>query len=398
MAVAAAVGAWYLPAVISVGLRTDVGAHLKFAEDIGYSGTVRIPYALFEQLVIIVRTLIPFGALERISPVLGSRSATWAATGVIVVIIAVMVCSDLVLMRMYSTMDGPPSRFDPLFPVIATVAAMIVSPATFMTWASHNLVLGYISITSYENPTTNLVRPLVLLITIEFARRSSQSTSRRSTSLLALATLLSAFAKPSFLLPFIPATLLYGVVTSFRRKRFNWQVWCLGLFLPALVAAVWQTAVAASLSGRLTVAPLRSLRILMALHHRPAIFFVATVVASTLFPLVAAVFLGREMRWRRSLVLGWLTYGFGLVLFLMLSIVDRPDNGDLIWGPQLALLVVVVESLVAAYPVLSKRIRTGTYRFGIGVGGWVVVLSLLAQVVSGLFLHHQETFHPAAWW
>lgn len=72
---AVVVAAIFIPAVISVGLRTDLAVYLRFAEEFALSGKPAGSNYLFPQATIIARALIPFGMLEGLAPGLTTDSA-----------------------------------------------------------------------------------------------------------------------------------------------------------------------------------------------------------------------------------------------------------------------------------------------------------------------------------
>ncbi|MFN7149291.1 MAG: hypothetical protein ACK4V6_07400 [Microthrixaceae bacterium] len=104
------VSAIYLPALASVGLRTDVGAHLRFAEYMSTTGRTPLAYYLYEQLVIGVRALIPFQALERLDADLGDRSTIWDLSGVVVLLVATVLLVQLVYSKLLASSGAATGR------------------------------------------------------------------------------------------------------------------------------------------------------------------------------------------------------------------------------------------------------------------------------------------------
>ena len=93
-----------------------------------------------------------------------------------------------------------------------------------------------------------------------------------------------------------------------------------------------------------------------------------------------------------TLVMAWLTFGIGLAMFCLLTVTGRTDYGDFIWGPQMALFVLFVESIRLVLPDLVGARRRLDVRAGI------VLVALTLHVVCGAVLWYHEVVDPAAWW
>ncbi len=398
LAVGLAAAAIYAPAVWSVGLRTDVGAHLEFAETMGLTGQSFGPYYMFEQLAIIIRSLLPFGVIEEVLPGSVSASATWDIAGTTAVLLMVVVLSQLVFIRIVRASSGPPTPTADLGTGAVTLCLLIVAPVTLLTWMDHNLLLGYVSVTSYENPTVNVVRPFAFLLFWVLAERMG----RRNPPWVVVATVALSFgalhAKPSYSICLLPAVVIWTAVSRAGRAWTDLRLTMIGFVLPTAFGLGVQVLLSGG-EGTIRVAPMEVVSALMEVNDRPTWVFLPMLMLSSLFPLTVAIALWSEARTTRSWLLAWLTYLIGLLLFCTLTFSGRRDYGDFIWGAQVALFILFVESVRVA--VRHRAARTAMADLGPrgrDIRSAIVMTAFGLHVAAGAMLWYQEVAHPAAWW
>jgi hypothetical protein len=385
------VSAIYLPALASVGLRTDVGAHLRFAEYLSVTGRTPLPYYLYEQLVIGVRAVVPFQALERLDPDLGDRAAIWDISGVVVLLVATVLLAQLVYAKLLASSGGTTGRGVRAVCGVLATSAMVVAPITVLTWSDQNLLNGYVSITSYENPTVILAR---LLAVVLFWVVVEGFFDRNPTRTVVLAAVLSAsvlHAKPSFTVCFLPAMCLLAVWSRWRGRTFDARLFWWGLVAPSTAVLLFQLFMAQG-EGSFALAPFKVINDLFESRGRSPWWFVVLVVLSVLFPLLVTALHWSRARASLTLVMAWLTFGVGLAIFCLFTVTGRVDYGDFIWGPQIAALILFVESMrLVLVDLVGPRRR-------LDVRAVVIAVALVAHVVCGAVLWYHEVVDPAAWW
>lgn len=409
--VGAAVALLYLPAMASVGLRTDVGAHLRFAETMNTTGREFGPYFLFEQATIAVRALIPFGALSELVPALGERSTTWDVAGLVVLMLFVAALAVIVYDRLADAVTAAAPRAAVPVAAAATVVALTVAPVTIFTWSRQQLLLGYVSLTSYENPTVIVARPLGLALFWVLMDRLGRRNPARVVLAVAALSLVAQHAKPSYSVVLLPAMVLYALWSRWRREPIDLRLLGLGFVAPTVAGLGFQ-AVRSAGQGGIAVAPLRIIRQILEAQGLGLWAFLPLLVMSALFPLVVAVAYRREALASRSWVMSWVTFGVGLALYCTFTVTGRRDYGDFVWGAQIALFVVFMESLRLVLPILAgawtgagSAAPTGAtgpppaprWR-GLDVRAWLVLAALALHVVGGAMLYYREIVDPAAWW
>lgn len=395
LVVAAVTIAITLPPVVSVGLRTDTGAHLRFAEATSLTGREWGPYSLFEQATIVLRALVPFGGLSKIWPVLGEQDVIWDVAGV-TVLLAFAVFLSLVLYRRFLSDVRPlVGRATPAVAGVLSVVATFVAPITILTWARHQLHDGYIRLANYENPSVNVLKPLALVLFWVLLDRIAGRASGKVVAATAALSLLTLQAKPSYAVCLLPALVVMAVWRRIRGEQVDLRLWGLGFALPTALGLVYQAAVFRG-EGSVGWAPFEIVRGILASRDMPLWQFAPLVVLSALFPVVVALVYRRDVWSSPYLVAAWLTFGSGLAVFCLFQVTERVDYGDLVWGAQVALFVLFVESLRLTAGKVLRPTADGGRRLGISTAVLGIVLAL--HLVSGGVLWYHEVFDPAQWW
>ncbi len=394
--VAVVAGAVYLPAMASVGLRTDTAAHLRFAGSMALTGREYGPYYLFEQLTIIVRALIPFGALSKVAPSLGDPATIWDVSGMVVLLAFVAGLAVLVDLRLAGDLDRAGARHARTWAGVLTICLLLVAPVTVLTWHRHQLLVGYISVTSFESATVIVARPLALALFWVVADRMWSRQPARVVAATAALSLVALHAKPSYAICLLPATGLFVAWRWWRDRGVDPRMWWWGFAVPSVVGLVYQVAVSRG-QGGIGVAPFEIVRQLLESRGLSAWWFLPLLALSVLFPAVVAVVERDHVRASRSTGLAWAAFAVGIAVFCTFTVTGRRDYGDLVWGPQIGLFVLMVESARLAAVAGVERARAA-HRTRPDARTLVVGAALALHVLCGLVLWYHEIVEPAAWW
>lgn len=401
---AVVVCAIHLPAFASVGLRTDTLAHLRFAESMALTGQAPGPYYLFEQLTIIARAAVPFNALALIAPSLGDRETIWEVSGVVVLLAFTAWLAVLVQQRLTAEL----SRFRAVRPSeeptiqaqaiagLLTVCLLMVAPVTVLTWARHQLLVGYISVTSFESATVIVARPLSLLLFWIVAERIWSKQSARMVAVTAVLSLLAVHAKPSYSVCLLPAASLLVLLNSTKRRRVDPVMWWVGFVLPTIAALGLQLVLARG-QGGIGIAPFEVVQQMLHSRGLSGWWFIPLAAMSLLFP-VAVVLIEPGVTRSSSLRLAWLAMLVGLTIFCVFTVTGRRDYGDLLWGPQIGLFVVFVESVRAIIHAATERLRKRPDSRVFDPRTSILSALFALHVMSGVMLWYHEVVTPAAWW
>lgn len=383
----------YLPAVAAIGLRTDLGGHLIYAEKIGLTGRSYGPYYLYEQVTVVVRGMIPFSLIGRVFPAASTRQATWDIAGVIALLGFVALTVDLVHRRLRSAASRWPARQAAVASAVLAVVAMVAAPLTMFTWGNQQLLSGYINITTYDSATTGLLKPLALLFFWWIVDRIHDEGSRPATIAATVGlSVLVLHAKPSFTVAFLPVMVLYVLWMAARRSAFNRRLLIGGFILPSTAYLLLQASEFPQ-GGTVGLAPFRAIRTTLALYGQDAWMAAPLLVASVAFPIAVVVVHRRTWSTSVHLVLAWACFVVGVGLYYLVGVNDRVDYGELLASAQVPLFILYVESI--RFAVASSSSATADGR---GRGHWSLAVILALQVVCGAVLWYHETFNPGEWW
>jgi hypothetical protein len=297
----------------------DFTAHIEYAATIGSAADIRSPHFVFQLLINAVH-----------------------AVGLSYVISTVVVMAvsyggmALLLVREIRRRDAETSVRQLL---VLVPSLLIASHIFLLTVADRNLYWGYFVPVMYTNPTQQLNKLFALWIYLWYAARVLESPEPRVRDVPALGALciLSALAKPSFLIAFLPAAGLYGLRDLARRRWRHVSVLAGGVVLPSVAVLLWQARVANEGGG-------------FAVHFAPFTLFdgwstLYKLPLSLAFP-IAVAFVARGVpAVKDRLGLLWLFVGFAM--FYTLALVEsgsRLPEGNFAWSAQTAVFLAYIES------------------------------------------------------
>jgi hypothetical protein len=261
--------------------------------------------------------------------------------------------------------------------LVVTAALLICAAICVFTFP--HLFLGYFSITTYHNPTIQVLKPLALALFLRLHDDVlAQPTARRiSPGLLGLAILsaVTTLAKPSFSIIALPA-LLVMVVVYRRSISLRPALAALAVFGLAVGAViVWQSLVLFSgdRAGGDGIAfrPFAAISLFEPSWRR----FVVKLLLSAAFPLTALICNPRAALADRRIVFSYACFAVSLLYDLLLAETGaRATSGNFGWGVLIALVVMFVSTAA----MLARR---GTAARRATLVPWLV---LAAHAVSGL--------------
>ena len=329
-----AVAALTLPVLRAVafeGPMDDFDWHARSARRTWQYGRLETPHFLYPLLTIAV-----------------SRSkvvSDWNNAGMLVAL-AFQALLAIVLFREARRAMPATTPFAGAAALALTLALMVVTPVTFMSWSRRNLYIGYLGINTFHSPTMYLLRPLALLLWLRLAVSLAPAGARATGPEVAAAAVLSvlcALAKPSYGIVLLPALGLAGAWRWARGRRIDPRLILLGFAVPTVTVLAWQYtfSFASGANDALVWAPLA---VMSRFRGTPA-----RVALAVIFP--ATVYL---THWRRalrepSLNLAWLVFAVGVAYaYLLAETGDRAGHGNLTWSGQIAGFILFVTSTLFA--------------------------------------------------
>jgi hypothetical protein len=193
-----------------------------------------------------------------------------------------------------------------------------------------------------------------------------------SVPLLAVLCILSAIAKPSFLIAFLPAAALFAA-HDLLKTRWRQALMCLvAIGIPSALTLLWQTRLSAEVSQPVDI------------DFKPFVVFTLgetlyKLPASLAFPIVVAVGAWRSRAWDVGLRFIWTLTA--VALFVTLCIVEgghRMMHGNFAWTGQTGVFLVYVESLLflMTQPLQRGWVRAAWILFAVHVACGVYWFSL----------------------
>ncbi|WP_397451931.1 hypothetical protein [Pseudomonas sp. NA-150] len=304
---------------------TDMWVHLEYAQQIGALSDIKSPHFLYQLLLKLLHFI--FG--------ISYENATVLALALCYGGMAAILCYS------FHKTSVNKSKFWILVLIPSTV--LIASHIFIQSAFQHNFYYGYVAPIVYHNPTQNLSKLISLLImTIYYSVIISNSATRKGLLKLALPILiiLSALAKPSFLIVFLPcaaAVELYRFIFSSRRQAvYNFIL----IAMPAVTALIFQylmTFSSPQAGNGLAFAPF--------LVYGGASDVISKLPGALLFPLVTLCIAVATRRLTPRLIFSWFMLVVGLgISFCVVESGPRMMQGNFAWTGQTVIFLLYAES------------------------------------------------------
>ncbi len=321
----------------------DFTMHLDLAR-LAAEGRIPTAYFLFQALVALVQVL--------------SRSTM--ETAAVVVIVASELAAAMVLYFGFFKPDERTASVSVItLRVLATALTMVVFDAAILYFIDGHLYFGQVGITSYHNPTIQLLKPIAawqfLLLVKVFEKHDVPPL--RLTMLLFGATILSGLAKPSYNICIVPASavmLAYSGRNDWKRAA---RPVLLGLWLPAFCLLAWQYYFE---YGAPDSVPILWAPLLVFLHDSASWTLVPKFVTGVLFPLTVLAVYPRTAIKDTGSMLAWFALGVAALFFYLLAEgAPRTFHGNFGWGLETCGFLLFAASvrlvLPKLAPVLERR-------------------------------------------
>ena len=350
-----------------INKNSDLHIHIAYARSIDSYRDISSPHFLFELIII---------ALSRIGPIT-LESATFLTLGGCYGIMAILIAREV-------NRRSPGLR--PSGVVLLSISTLVASHVFAPTALVPNFYYGYLVPTAFHNPTQQLNKLFALAIWFLYVRVSLSPRMPAWPPLLAVwcasLCILSAVAKPSFLIAFLPTT---GAMTLADIVTGRWRAvvsFAGAVVLPTIVTLgiQWWTTYGSTNSG-IEFAP-------FAVFTDPAEFALKLPFCLAL-PVATTILLAASPREAPALWLAWLYLAFGLAFALMLAETGpRRLQGNFAWTAQTGVFLLYVESvlLIAARAGRDWRSCTCLGILAVHVGFGVVYAAANAMVPAERFL------------
>jgi hypothetical protein len=365
---ALAVAMLTLPVLRAAGFErpeSDFDWHARSARRTWQHGRLETPHFLFPLLTIAIRR--------------SKIVSNWDDAGVLVSL-AFQGLLAIVLFREVRRSMPARTPFAGAAALALTLALMIVTPVTFLSWSSRNLYVGYLGVNTFHNPTIYLLRPLALLLWLRLAASRQDGDESASAwaggpevAAAAVLSVLCTLAKPSYGIVLLPALGLDSVWRWVRGRPIDVRLMVLGFAVPTMAVLAWQYGFSfgSAANAALAWAPLT---VMSRFPGTPA-----RVVLTVIFPATVYLTHGRRALRESSLNLAWLVFAIGVAYaYLLAETGRRTTHGNLIWSGQIAAFILFVTSALFALRNAADR--------GINIRVWAPCIAAFAlHFVCGIY-------------
>jgi hypothetical protein len=320
----------HLPIDLRMLSSYDYYVHLGLAQSMLRYHLVLTPHFLYQLVTIIIYMLLP---LKQI-----------ATAGLITVLLCYAFTAIIVfyLLRSVETLSRP-------IAAIITVSLMLVAPFPLLAIADDHLYFGYIGINVFHNPTIVVLKPFALLL-FYFSVRVFQHQKNDDTRFVIINSvliILSALAKPSYIICFLPALALFSLVKLARKEKPRWMLLSWGFVVPAIIVLAIQYYLTYSSTQMEGVYQGQSAIIFapFAFMSSRSSFLFLKFLFSTLFPFAVLLCYFRSAIKDQRLVFAWLTFLFGaFYTYFLAESGPRMLQGNFAWSGQISLFILFVAS------------------------------------------------------
>ena len=321
-AVATAIFTGAFSAILRVQTWSDMAQHIAYAERIQSVSDLTSPHFLF-QLVLKAVHAIGLSYNAAAAWVLGACYGGMAA-----------------LIAREIRRRG--SRLTTTHALLVVPAVLIASHVFLLTIDPPALYHGYFAPIAYHNPTQQPNKLFTLWIYFIYCAQflDRRRAEARPVALAGGLTVLSALAKPSFLIAFLPTAGLFALADLIRRRWRQVLMFAVGIALPATLVLLWQAirTYGSTPGTGVIFAPFAVFDFAETLFKLPA---------SLLFPIVVAGVALRGGVRDPKFTFAWVFTAVAMCFTLLVGEAGpRLGEGNFAWTGQTAVFLIYVESLL----------------------------------------------------
>lgn len=405
------IGVWAVPFVHLVAMQEfNTLAHIDFARAMSETGVLFPGHFLFHISTIAVHAIAP---------------VSWEFANVIVLLMYRLLLAGIIWALVRKAIRSRDLVTDATLTIFLTLGLMFAGAVSFLTWPSENYYLGYLVPNIYVSQTLVVLQPLALLSFLAVIHVFFTGAARLNLQFvvgLAILSLLSVLAKPSFAMVLLPALVvllwwqgqLPGVVLPRQGDRLFALQWprnhtpivilVVSVIVPTFIAIVWVyfstylvvQEEAANTGSGIGIAPLQVMTFLQTTFGSPDLaipWLVLKLLLSLLFPLAVAAGYFASVRADPRFLLAWLQMGVGCVFTYLLAESPNFRPGNYTWSGQIAISVLFV---ISALLLFERTLVSGTDRWRTIISSPAAIVCYLALLLHilgglGLYIHPQVT-------
>ena len=221
------------------------------------------------------------------------------------------------------------------------ISLLIAAPIFLLVFADHLYYLGYIGITTYHNPTINLLKPFALiLLTYAVNLVQGKSHNWKEILLVFLSVVISTLVKPSFIICLIPALGILVLYRLYKKEFLDWRMLIIGMAIPSALILLGQYYITyLSDEPGVIFAPLAVMKFY-------SDWLLLKLILSIWFPLLLAGSYFKDMLRDNTMRLTWLVFLFGLLYtYFIAEDGNRFQHGNFGWSGEISMFLLFVNSV-----------------------------------------------------
>jgi hypothetical protein len=282
-----------------------------------------------------------------------------------------------------------------------TLALLLASSVAVLFPLDRHLYYGYIPANVFHNPTMVLLKPLAML-SFGYAVAAlwpQQGQSVRTFIPCALLSVACALAKPNYTVCILPALVFVAAKRAASRSPIDWRLLILGFLLPASATLMLQYYWTFSDSQIPGVLPGNSHIVFapLAVMSQHSSWLAVKLLLSLLFPISVLATNFRRVREDSALMLAWVLFAVGAgMMYLLAESGPRMIHGNMLWGAQIAVFILFVQSAAHISAYFGGALATATQwerRRALASLG-----CLLLHTAFGIALYVGEYVQVAKYW
>jgi len=319
--------------------------HIAWAELMAEKNSIVLPHFLYQFLIILIHKIFPFISFN----IIGFFIVPLATHFYLAWIIQSILIQQLKINRNGNNV---------LWTLPIVFVMLVINPINFFTYPT--LYLKYIALTVHHSATTSLAKPFSIMVFFYIIKilkhhHKLKNQNQKYIIYLAIFTILSLLAKPSYIICLIPSILVLVISKIIRKNSIPYMPLLLGFLIPSFLVLLWQynftyiTNQIANLSieGQSSIV-FDPFLVISYFYQSPLDVFTGFIL-SIPFPLF--IYLAYFNKTNKSLEvnLAWVTFCFGVFYFYFLAEGGEPArtySANFAWSAQLTLFVLFFVSLV----------------------------------------------------
>lgn len=338
---------------------TDFFDHINYAKDLLKNGYITArPHLLFAQLVIIVRSLIPYNLMAMMGE--GARSIiqykSFDISALIVVTAAYLFTAAVILKRNLNRLLHENFRGAHGICILITTIILLVGPIFIFTFPDI-LYLGYFSPNPFHSPTLIVAKLFALILFYLLIDNFEKKPNLKTILLMVGVTVLATAAKPNFTMTLLPSVFLVIVLFYIKKlPRVNWWLVIVGFGITAVITLGLQFLITYTESSGVDKIILDPFGVMLLYSPNLLIVFVK-IIFSVVFPLYITFYYRQTHSKELPFKLAWINFIMGTFTAILFAESKGFADANFFWGPIIGVFILFAVSVSIYLPDLITRIQ-----------------------------------------